>query len=78
MSSCLSRCSGIGGFLFAARLVRAFQRPSFTESQTMKTITTFVAISFVLLLSACNTMQGLGEDVSKAGNKIENTAQSSK
>ena len=44
----------------------------------MKTITTFVALSFVLLLSACNTMQGLGEDVSKAGNKIENKAQSSK
>jgi len=44
----------------------------------MKTITTCVALSFLLALSACNTMQGFGEDVSKAGNKIENKADSKK
>jgi predicted small secreted protein len=44
----------------------------------MKTITTCVAVSFLLLLSACNTMEGLGQDVSKAGNKIENKAATSK
>jgi entericidin A len=44
----------------------------------MKTITTCVALSFLLALSACNTMQGFGQDVSKAGNKIENKAESNK
>jgi len=44
----------------------------------MKIITTCVALSFLFALSACNTMQGFGEDVSKAGNKIENKAESSK
>lgn len=44
----------------------------------MKTITTCLALTFLLALSACNTMQGFGEDMSKAGNKIENKAQTSK
>jgi len=44
----------------------------------MKTITTCVALSFLLALSACNTMQGFGQDVSKAGNKIEDKADSKK
>lgn len=44
----------------------------------MKTITTCVALSFLLALSACNTMAGLGQDVSKAGDKLENKAERSK
>jgi entericidin A len=44
----------------------------------MKTIITGVAAAFLLALSACNTMQGFGEDMSKAGNKIENKAESKK
>jgi predicted small secreted protein len=48
------------------------------RTQAMKTITTFVALTFLLALGACNTMQGFGEDVSKAGNKIESKAESKK
>lgn len=44
----------------------------------MKTITTLVALSFLLALGACNTMQGFGQDVSKAGNKIEDKAETKK
>ena len=32
----------------------------------------------VIGLSACNTMQGLGKDVSKLGDKIENKAEEKK
>jgi len=67
-----------GGSLFPAWLDRAFQRPPFIETTAMKTITTCVALSFLLALSACNTMQGFGKDVSKAGDKIENKAEKSK
>lgn len=28
----------------------------------------------LMLISACNTMEGLGEDVGKLGNKIEGSA----
>ena len=40
----------------------------------MKTVTTLVALSFVLLLAACNTMRGAGEDIQKAGSAIEKAA----
>jgi len=40
----------------------------------MKTITTLLALSFVLLLTACNTMRGAGEDIQKAGTAIEKAA----
>ena len=32
----------------------------------------------VMSLSACNTMQGLGKDISKLGDKIENKAEEKK
>ena len=67
-----------GGLLFPAWLDRALQLPTFLETKAMKTITTCVALSFLLALSACNTMQGFGKDVSKAGDKIENKADKSK
>jgi predicted small secreted protein len=40
----------------------------------MKTITTLLALSFALALAGCNTMRGLGQDVQKVGDKIEDKA----
>jgi predicted small secreted protein len=40
----------------------------------MKTITALLALTSVLLLTACNTMRGAGEDIQKAGSAIENAA----
>lgn len=33
-----------------------------------------IAIAAVLSLSACNTVEGMGKDIKKAGEKIEDTA----
>jgi entericidin A len=38
----------------------------------MKTIVTLFAVAFLLV--GCNTMRGLGQDVQKAGEKIEDKA----
>ena len=40
----------------------------------MKTITTAVLVSFALLLAGCNTVKGMGQDLQKAGEKIEDSA----
>ena len=40
----------------------------------MKTVATLLAVSFVLLLAACNTMRGAGQDIQSAGSAIENAA----
>jgi len=40
----------------------------------MKTIATLLALTSVMLLAACNTMRGAGEDIQKAGSAIENAA----
>jgi predicted small secreted protein len=40
----------------------------------MKTVTTLLALSLILLLAACNTMRGAGEDIQKAGSAIEKAA----
>jgi predicted small secreted protein len=37
-----------------------------------KTITALIAAAFVL--AGCNTMKGFGQDVQKAGEKIEDSA----
>ncbi len=38
-----------------------------------------IALSFApMLLSACNTMQGAGQDVEKAGQKVQKEAQEHK
>lgn len=34
----------------------------------------FAFISLCTLLAACNTMQGMGKDIKKAGEKIEEAA----
>ncbi len=41
----------------------------------MKSFTVLTAlITAALLLSACNTVQGIGQDLKKAGEKIEDAA----
>lgn len=40
----------------------------------MKTITTAVLFSFALLLAGCNTVKGAGQDIQRAGEKIEDAA----
>ena len=40
----------------------------------MKTIATLLALSFALALAGCNTVRGAGQDVQKAGEKIEDAA----
>ena len=40
----------------------------------MKSIATLVALSFALALAGCNTVRGVGQDVQKAGEKIEDAA----
>jgi predicted small secreted protein len=40
----------------------------------MKTIATLVALSFALVLAGCNTIKGAGQDIQKAGEKIEDAA----
>ncbi len=40
----------------------------------MKTIATWVALSFALALAGCNTVKGFGQDLQKVGDKIEEKA----
>jgi entericidin A len=43
-----------------------------------KKLTALACAAGVFLLAGCNTMEGLGKDVSKLGNKIEKKAEESK
>ena len=40
----------------------------------MKSLTTLLLIAGLLLLSACNTVKGVGQDIQKAGTAIEDVA----
>ena len=40
----------------------------------MKTIATLIALSFAFALAGCNTVAGVGKDVQKAGEKVEDAA----
>jgi predicted small secreted protein len=40
----------------------------------MKTITLVIAALSALLLSSCNTMEGVGRDMQKAGSSLERNA----
>ena len=40
----------------------------------MKTLVTLFAASFLLALAGCNTVKGMGQDIQKAGEKIEGAA----
>jgi predicted small secreted protein len=37
----------------------------------MKSLIALIAVSSVFLLTACNTVKGMGQDLHKAGEKIE-------
>jgi predicted small secreted protein len=43
-----------------------------------KFISAFFALAFALGLAGCNTIEGVGKDVSKAGDKIEEAAKKNK
>jgi predicted small secreted protein len=34
-----------------------------------------LVINFILILTGCNTIEGLGKDIKKAGEKIEDAAE---
>ena len=40
----------------------------------MKNIVTLLAAACILVLSGCNTVKGMGQDIQKAGEKIEGAA----
>jgi predicted small secreted protein len=40
----------------------------------MKTLISLIALTGVLTLCACNTVKGVGQDLQKAGEKIEDAA----
>lgn len=40
----------------------------------MKTTTLLPILAILMLVSACNTMEGLGQDVQKSGQKLEESA----
>ena len=40
----------------------------------MKTRITLIAASLLLVLAGCNTVKGMGQDIQKAGEKIEGAA----
>lgn len=44
----------------------------------MRNLTLLVLLTYVMMLAACNTMEGLGKDLSKLGNKIEKKAEEKK
>jgi predicted small secreted protein len=40
----------------------------------MKNLMILIAVATILLLSACNTVKGVGQDIQRAGEKIEGAA----
>ena len=44
------------------------------ESYIMKTLLSTLILGFCLSLAGCNTFQGVGQDLQKAGEKIEDAA----
>lgn len=40
----------------------------------MKKILTFTVLPLLLIIAACNTVKGVGKDVSSAGNAVTNAA----
>lgn len=41
----------------------------------MKQLATILALVTMVIFTGCNTVKGLGEDVSKAGDKVTDTAE---
>ncbi|NLS28992.1 hypothetical protein S2M10_40060 [Sphingomonas sp. S2M10] len=44
----------------------------------MRTLIACAALAGTLLIAACNTVEGVGKDVSSAGDTVANTADKSK
>lgn len=44
----------------------------------MRHLTLLVLLAYAMMLAGCNTMEGLGKDLSKLGNKIEKKADEKK
>ena len=60
---------------------KAFGPSKFKRDSSMKSTTTLLAILatvFSLSLAACNTVEGVGEDIGSAGNAIDEAAEDSK
>jgi predicted small secreted protein len=53
------------------RKVTAFQ---LSEGLIMKTLISTLILGFCLAIAGCNTFQGVGQDIQKAGEKIEDAA----
>jgi predicted small secreted protein len=49
-------------------------KTSRSEGKIMKNLITLLVISTAFLLAACNTVKGMGQDIQKAGEKIEGAA----
>lgn len=49
-------------------------KPGFQEQTMVKAFWVALSLPALLLVSACNTVEGIGEDVQSAGNAIEETA----
>mgnify|MGYP000333137907 FL=1 len=45
------------------------------KNSKTKQITAFIVTGFVLMASACNTIQGAGQDIESAGEAIEEAAE---
>ena len=41
----------------------------------MRNLALLVMLTYAMMLAACSTMEGLGKDLSKLGNKIEKKAE---
>jgi predicted small secreted protein len=44
------------------------------QGEKMKKLELWALMMFVLMMTGCNTMQGFGKDVKKAGAAVENAA----
>ncbi len=49
-----------------------------TTEQPMRRIVILAALATSMLVAACNTMAGAGQDVSAAGHAVTNTAEDAK
>ena len=48
--------------------------PTTFEGLTMKTLISILIVGFCFAISGCNTVKGVGQDIQKAGEKIEDAA----
>ena len=55
-------------------ILKGSRFPATNNQPNMKPIALLRAAAAALLLSACQTMQGLGRDMQRAGGSIENRA----